>query len=36
MVKQLPYGSEKGLQGEALTPEGLLRGLWALEAPGRA
>ena len=36
VVKRLPCGYGKGLQGEALTPEGLLRGLRALEAPGQA
>ena len=36
MVKKLPSGCREGLQVEALTPEGLLKGHWAPEAPSRA
>ena len=36
VVKQLLCGYRKGIQGEALMPEGLLRGLWALKSPGWA
>ena len=36
MVKKLPGGCRDGLQAEALTPQGLLKGGWASEAPSRA